>query len=192
MAFQLDRTGWLDAACGCARLKSPNFDERPPGTTVSLLVIHNISLPPGEFGGPYVADLFMNRLDVSANPTFASLRDLHVSAHFFIRRDGEVMQFVSTEDRAWHAGVSSLHGRKNCNDFSLGIEMEGTGAIPYTDAQYDALGSLVPTLRARYPLRYAWGHEDIAPGRKTDPGPSFDWSRFGRVTGFPLRALPPR
>ena len=120
----------------------------------------------------------MNQIAYDAYPTFKSLRNLRVSAHFFIRRDGTLIQFTSTESRAWHAGVSSLHGRERCNDFSIGIELEGTDTLPYTDAQYTSLARLTPALQARYPLRFAWGHEYIAPKRKTDPGPAFNWSRF--------------
>lgn len=191
MALQLDRHGWLKPARGVTLTPSPNVDRRPQGVQVSLLVIHNISLPPGEFGGPHVEGLFRNHLDYDAHPWLQRLRGLRVSAHFFIRRDGGIVQFASTGSRAWHAGVSSLHGRERCNDFSIGIEVEGTDLLPYTDLQYAALARLAPGLKARYPLVYAWGHEHIAPGRKTDPGPAFDWHRFGLACGFPRRALPP-
>lgn len=190
--FKLDRHGWLSAAPGLTRLPSPNVDQRPVGAQVSLLVLHNISLPPGEFGGGHVADLFLNRIAYDAHPTLQSLRNLRVSAHFFIRRDGTLIQFASTESRAWHAGVSNLHGRERCNDFSIGIELEGTDTLPYTDAQYTSLARLTPALQARYPLRFAWGHEHIAPKRKTDPGPAFNWSRFGHECQFLRRALPRR
>jgi AmpD protein len=190
MGLHLDRHGWLAPARDVSLAPSPNFDERPTGTQVCLLVMHNISLPPGEFGGPHVHGLFCNTLDYGAHPWLQRLRGLRVAAHFFVRRDGEIVQFVSADKRAWHAGVSSFHGRERCNDFSLGIEMEGTDVLPYTDEQYEALKRLVPALKARYPLRAAWGHEHIAPGRKTDPGPSFDWPRFQRVSGFARRALP--
>lgn len=191
MALQLDQHGWLKPARGVRLSPSPNFDARPQGTQVSLLVIHNISLPPGEFGGPHVDGLFCNHLQYDAHPWLERLRGLRVSAHFFVRRDGSIVQFVPTEARAWHAGVSSFQGRERCNDFSLGIEVEGTDVEPYTDEQYLALGRLARALKARYPLRAAWGHEHIAPGRKTDPGPAFDWYWFGLVCGFPRRALPP-
>jgi Negative regulator of beta-lactamase expression len=187
----LDRHGWLAPGPGIRRAPSPNCDTRPAGTQVSLLVLHNISLPPGRFGGPYVEALFTNTLDCAADPWFARLRGLRVSAHFFIRRDGEIVQFVSTEARAWHAGVSWHAGRERCNDFSLGVELEGTDTTPYADAQYDALARLTSVLRARYPLSAVRGHEHIAPLRKTDPGPAFDWARFGRLTGMPARQLPP-
>ncbi|MEJ2918994.1 1,6-anhydro-N-acetylmuramyl-L-alanine amidase AmpD [Bordetella avium] len=189
---QLDRHGWLHPAPTVTLLPSPNVDARPPGAQVSLLVLHNITLPPGEFGGPYVADLFLNRLDLNAHPWFARLKGLRVSAHFFVRRDGNIVQFASIHDRAWHAGVSRFAGRERCNDFSVGVELEGTDRLPYTDAQYTTLSKLARRLRARLPIRAAWGHEDIAPGRKTDPGPAFDWPRFARGAGFLRRELPPR
>lgn len=192
MSLQLDRHGWLRPAPAVRLLPSPNHDARPAGSTVSLLVIHNISLPPNQFGGPHVADLFLNRLDYAAHPWLERLRGLRVSAHFFIRRDGQIVQFVSTDKRAWHAGVSRFENRERCNDFSLGIELEGTDILPYTDAQYTSLAKLTRVLLARYPLRAAWGHEHIAPGRKTDPGPAFKWSRFGRMTGFARRQLAPQ
>ncbi|CFW90270.1 1,6-anhydro-N-acetylmuramyl-L-alanine amidase AmpD [Bordetella pertussis] len=187
----LDRHGWLIPGPAVTRAPSPNVNARPAGTQISLLVIHNISLPPSQFGGPYVADLFLNRLDYSADPWLERLRGLHVSAHFFIRRDGAVIQFAATEARAWHAGVSRFRGRDNCNDFSIGIELEGTDILPYADAQYATLARLAQVLRARYPLADARGHEHIAPGRKTDPGRAFNWVRFGRESGFPRRNLPP-
>lgn len=173
--FQLDHAGW---ASGAVRLPSSNFDARGEGVPVSLLVIHNISLPPGEFGGPYIADLFLNRLDCDAHPYFEQLRSLRVSAHFLIRRDGEVVQFVSANDRAWHAGASSFCGRERCNDFSIGIELEGTDFVPFEDAQYASLAALTAALKGAYPLQDVTGHEHIAPGRKTDPGPFFEWPRY--------------
>jgi AmpD protein len=179
--------GWLTRA---RRIASPNFDARPAGVAIDLLVIHNISLPPHQFGGPAVADLFLNRLDVDAHPFFAAwLRDVRVSAHLYIRRDGEAIQFVSCEDRAWHAGVSEWRGRSRCNDFSIGVELEGSDLLPYRDAQYDALAAVTRDLRGHYPIADIVGHSDIAPGRKTDPGPFFDWPRFRAsldpVTGTP-------
>lgn len=191
MPLLLDRHGWLAPAPGVARLPSPNCDARPRDAQVSLLVLHNISLPPGQFGGPEVAGLFLNTLDYASHPWLERLRGLRVSAHFFIRRDGRIVQFVSTEARAWHAGVSRFAGRERCNDFSIGIELEGTDTLPYTDEQYTALRRLTPVLRARYLLAATWGHEHIAPGRKTDPGPAFNWTRFGRDSGFARRQLPP-
>jgi len=175
MRFQLGEDGW---AADAQRLPSPNFDARAEGAPVSLLVIHNISLPPGQFGGPYIEDLFCNRLDCDAHPYFDQLRALRVSAHFLIRREGEVMQFVSANDRAWHAGASTFCGRERCNDFSIGIEVEGTDFEPFDPRQYDSLSSLTLALCERYPLADVAGHEHIAPGRKTDPGPFFDWPHF--------------
>lgn len=179
-------TGWCHGIRHCP---SPNFNQRPDGE-ISLLVIHNISLPPGRFGGPEVADLFLNRLDYGSHPWLERLRDLRVSAHFLVRRDGQVIQFVPTERRAWHAGVSSFEGRERCNDFSIGIEVEGTDTLPYEDAQYAALQWLTQVLRARYPLRAVRGHEHIAPVRKTDPGPAFDWARYGAACGWLRRQMP--
>lgn len=173
--FPIGGDGWCS---GVTRMPSPNFDARAPGTDIKLLVIHNISLPPGQFGGPFIPDLFTNRLDCDAHPYFDQLRALRVSAHFLIRRDGEVMQFVSANDRAWHAGVSSFCGRERCNDFSIGIELEGTDFDPFELVQYDALAALTLALSARYPLTDVAGHEHIAPGRKSDPGPFFDWNHF--------------
>lgn len=180
--MQLDAQGWLLAPA--QRQPSPNADQRPPNTAISLLVIHNISLPAGRFGGPAVTQLFTNQLDTSAGSLFAELDGLRVSAHFFLRRQGELVQFVSTQDRAWHAGVSQFRGRNRCNDFSIGIELEGTDLLPYTDAQYQQLAALTHVLKARYPLQAAVGHEHIAPGRKTDPGPAFDWQRYGRQAAW--------
>lgn len=184
---RLDDGGWIDHPA-VRRVPSPNTDERPPGTEISLLVLHNISLPPGEFGGPYVEALFTNTLDCDAHPWFDCLRGLKVSAHFLIDRAGAIVQFASTGQRAWHAGVSCHAGRERCNDFSIGIELEGCDTLPFTDAQYRALAWLTPALRARHPLEAVRGHEHIAPGRKTDPGPAFDWARYGRETGW--TALP--
>ncbi len=176
-SIAIDADGW---ASNAVRLPSPNFDRRAEGTEIALLVVHNISLPPGEFGGPYIADLFLNRLDFDAHPYFDQLRSLRVSAHFLIRRDGALVQFVSAHDRAWHAGVSAFCGRERCNDFSIGIELEGTDDRPFEPAQYDTLAALTAALRVAYPLADVMGHEDIAPGRKTDPGPCFDWQRYER------------
>jgi AmpD protein len=163
---------------GARFVASPNCDGRPAGCTVELLVIHHISLPPGEFGGAGIVELFTNRLDPAAHPYYATVAAAKVSAHFFIRRDGELMQFVSCTQRAWHAGESSWRGRPRCNDFSIGVELEGTGEVPFTAAQYSRLATLTRALTARYSITDIVGHSDIAPGRKTDPGPSFDWSRF--------------
>lgn len=173
--FSIDDDGWCS---GVQRMPSPNFDQRAAGAAIDLLVIHNISLPPGQYGGPYIADLFGNRLDCDAHPYFDQLRQLKVSAHFLIRRDGEVIQFVSANDRAWHAGLSSFCGRERCNDFSIGIELEGTDFEPFEAAQYEALAALTQALCARYSLSDVAGHEHIAPVRKTDPGPFFDWAYY--------------
>ncbi len=170
-----DGQGWLPVA-KCE--PSPNFDARPQGVVVDLIVIHAISLPPDEFGGPGIVELFTNRLDPAAHPYYASICSLTVSAHFLIRRDGELIQFVGCEQRAWHAGVSSWRGRSACNDFSLGIELEGCDSAAFTDAQYRVLATLLDELCVRYPIADIVGHSDIAPGRKTDPGPHFDWPRL--------------
>lgn len=167
---------------------SPNRDSRPPGTEVELLVIHNISLPPGHFGGPWVEDFFHNRLDASAHPYFAKIASLRVSAHVFIRRDGSGIQFVPLDERAWHAGRSSFRGREACNDFSIGIELEGTDDLAFTEPQYVRLVRLTRVIQARYPAisrDRILGHSDIAPGRKTDPGPAFDWPHFHQLLDCP-------
>ena len=175
-----DAHGWLPVA---KREPSPNFDARPQGVAIELIVIHAISLPPDEFDGPGIIELFTNRLDPAAHPYYASICSLRVSAHFLIRRDGELIQFVGCEQRAWHAGASVWRGRSACNDFSLGIELEGCDSVAFTDAQYWALTLLLDQLRARYPIVDIVGHSDIAPGRKTDPGPCFDWKRLGESRG---------
>jgi AmpD protein len=163
---------------GARYIPSPNCDERPAACAVDLLVLHHISLPPGEFGGPAIVDLFTNRLDPAAHPYYAAIAHAKVSAHFLIRRVGERSQFVPCEKRAWHAGESSWQSRSRCNDFSIGVELEGTGEAPYTDAQYDRLAALTRALKSRYPIAHIVGHSDVAPGRKNDPGPSFDWGRY--------------
>ncbi|WP_126443926.1 1,6-anhydro-N-acetylmuramyl-L-alanine amidase AmpD [Sulfuricystis multivorans] len=173
----LDAAGWLT---GVQHIASPNCDDRPPDATIDLIVIHAISLPPGEFGGGAVIDLFTNRLDPARHPYFASLAGTRVSAHFFVRRDGTLIQFVPCRARAWHAGASCWRGRERCNDFSLGIEVEGDDFTPFADAQYATLGVLIERLRQSFPLVDIVGHADIAPGRKTDPGPYFDWLRISR------------
>jgi len=183
LALAIDDSGWLAPAAGVLRRPSPNHDERPGGEDPSLLVIHNISLPPGVFQGDAVIEFFQNRLDFTAHPWFENIRDLRVSAHFLVRRDGTIVQFVPTTLRAWHAGVSTFRGRERCNDFSIGIELEGTDTLPYTDAQYARLEALAAAVRARHPIQWVQGHEHIAPGRKTDPGPAFDWGRFGQGPG---------
>ena len=168
-------------ASGARFVPSPNSDERPEGETISLLVVHSISLPPGVYGGDAVERFFTNRLDPAAHPYFDGIRDLRVSAHFFVRRDGEVVQFVPVGRRAWHAGASAWRGRPRCNDFSVGIELEGLDDAPFEPAQYARLGELVRALRAALPLTAVAAHSDIAPARKTDPGVLFDWPRLLRL-----------
>ncbi|EXI68343.1 MAG: 1,6-anhydro-N-acetylmuramyl-L-alanine amidase AmpD [Candidatus Accumulibacter adjunctus] len=180
----VDDAGWV---AGALRIDSPNCDERPEGETVSLIVVHAISLPPGSFGGDAIIRLFTNRLDAAAHPYFAQVAGMRVSAHFLIRRDGELIQLVSCGQRAWHAGLSSWQGRPRCNDFSLGIELEGCDEAPFTEAQYGCLLELLRCLWARFPITAVVGHSDIAPGRKSDPGPFFDWRRlatFGSLPGL--------
>lgn len=189
--LRVDADGWTP---GARRVPSPNADARPDGMAIELLVIHHISLPPGRFAGDAIERLFTNRLDPAAHPSFEPLRNLRVSAHFLLRRGGGLLQFVPTTGRAWHAGVSRLFDRERCNDFSIGIELEGDGTRPFTAAQYRRLAALSLSLAARHPLRWVAGHEDVAPGRKTDPGPTFDWPRYlrairraGLVRPFPTR-----
>lgn len=159
-------------------VESPNCDDRPPNTEISLIVLHSISLPPGRYGGEAIERLFTNRLDPQAHPYFREICHLKVSSHYLIRRDGERVQFVPVEKRAWHAGASSWRGRARCNDFSVGIELEGTDQDAFSDPQYTALTALVRELRAKLPLRDIAAHSDVAPGRKTDPGARFDWARL--------------
>lgn len=176
---------WIDQA---RHAPSPNHNARPDPDDIALLVIHNISLPPGQFGGPHIEALFQNRLDASLHPYFQEIAGLRVSSHFLIRRDGEPVQFVACDRRAWHAGVSAWHGRENCNDFSIGIELEGADTMAYEDAQYRSLQALLRTLIAAYPrlgTDTITGHEHIAPGRKTDPGPAFDWLRLHHALANP-------
>ncbi|TXI28876.1 MAG: 1,6-anhydro-N-acetylmuramyl-L-alanine amidase AmpD [Nitrosomonas oligotropha] len=173
--MRIDAAGLLDTAEFVA---SPNCNERPPGTEISLLVIHNISLPPDEFGGNGVIELFTNQIDPQAHPYYQTLQGLKVSTHFFIRRDGTTIQFVSCHDRAWHAGVSSWQDQDRCNDYSIGIELEGSDITPFTDAQYATLITLTQCLCGHYPIKHIAGHSDIAPDRKTDPGPHFDWESY--------------
>ncbi|RYF71821.1 MAG: 1,6-anhydro-N-acetylmuramyl-L-alanine amidase AmpD [Comamonadaceae bacterium] len=186
--------GWWRAA---RRLDSPNFGPRPAGVQIDLIVLHSISLPPGQYGGDEVQALFTNRLDWNAHPYFQQIRGLEVSAHFYVRRDGSVWQFVSCDARAWHAGASAWRGRSNCNDDSIGIELEGLEGERFDAPQYDALLRLMPALAQRYPIAHIAGHEHIAPGRKQDPGPGFDWWRLRRQLNwpadhFPTLAVPPR
>ena len=166
--------GWVAAA---RRSPSPNCDERPAGEAVTLLVVHSISLPPGKYGGDEIERFFGNRLDPAEHPYFAEIRDLKVSSHFLVRRDGALVQFVPVHRRAWHAGASRWRGRERCNDFSIGVELEGTDDTPFEEAQYDALARLVAELRKTVPLRELASHSDVAPGRKSDPGPHFAWRR---------------
>ncbi|MBT9567015.1 MAG: 1,6-anhydro-N-acetylmuramyl-L-alanine amidase AmpD [Thiobacillus sp.] len=180
LTASVDADGWFTTA---TRQPSPNCDARPAGRAIELVVIHNISLPPGVFDGDAVIDLFTNRLDWDAHPYYQTMRGLRVSAHFFVRRDGSLIQFVPCTERAWHAGVSSWNGCERCNDFSIGIELEGTDTLPFADAQYATLGPLVRQLKDAYPIRDVVGHSDIAPGRKTDPGPHFDWQRLYAQAG---------
>jgi N-acetyl-anhydromuramoyl-L-alanine amidase len=162
------------------QVPSPNCDDRPDPADIALIVVHGISLPPGEYGGSGIVELFTNRLDAAEHPYYATIAALRVSSHFLIRRDGALLQFVPCSRRAWHAGASQWNGRERCNDFSIGIEVEGTDDEAYTDAQYDVLAALIDALCARYPIEDVVGHSDIAPGRKTDPGPAFDWTRLAR------------
>ncbi len=169
---------------------SPNSDARPADTVIDLLVIHGISLPPGAFGSDAIEAFFTNTLDWSAHAYFEEIRGMEVSSHVLVRRDGAVVQFVPFTARAWHAGASSFHGREGCNDFSIGIELEGADDTPYDDRQYSALTALVSALMTAYPDidgRRITGHSDIAPGRKTDPGPAFDWLRLYDALGIPLK-----
>jgi N-acetyl-anhydromuramoyl-L-alanine amidase len=168
---------------GIPFVPSPNFDERPEPCAIRLLVIHNISLPPDEFGGPGIIDFFLNRLDPSAHPYYQTICGLHVSAHFLIRRDAELLQFVPCSRRAWHAGQSRWRGLDNCNDFSIGLELEGCDTRPFEPNQYESLAALTSALRRHYPIEDVVGHSDVAPGRKTDPGPCFDWKLYRQLIG---------
>jgi AmpD protein len=187
----IDGEGWL---AGAERRPSPSQDHRPPGMNIDLLVIHNISLPPGDFSGEWIDALFLGRLDPTAHPYFRAIAGLRVSAHLLIRRSGRILQYVPFEKRAWHAGVSRFAGRERCNDFSIGIELEGTDDIPFTEAQYARLAECSRRILHRYPAitedRIA-GHAEIAVGRKTDPGPAFDWNRYRRSIRGDGRAVDP-
>ena len=169
--------GWLK---GVRWVYSPNQGRRPASCAVSLIVLHNISLPPDDFGGPWIEQLFTNRLATDAHPYFATLAGLRVSAHFLIRRDGRVIQFVACDQRAWHAGQSAWQGRENCNDYSIGIELEGSDGQPFAARQYGALWRVIDALRVRYPITAIAGHSHVAPGRKSDPGPCFAWAALLR------------
>lgn len=174
-------TVWQDGWCSLAQpIASPNFGPRPHNCEIDLLVIHSISLPPGEFSGHYITDLFTNQLDWDAHPYFQSIKGLEVSCHFLIRRDGNIIQYVSCNERAWHAGNSCYRGRYNCNDDSIGIELEGLEGGLFTEHQYQSLVNLTQTLVQRYPISHIAGHEHIAPGRKFDPGAGFDWLQFSK------------
>lgn len=179
--------GWWHSAEACP---SPNFDARPAGEAVTLAVLHSISLPPGEYGGDAIERLFTNRLDCDAHPYYKGLRGLRVSAHFVVRRDGRLLQFVSCEQRAWHAGASAWRGRENCNHYSIGIELEGLEGSAFEPPQYTQLARLLRALAARYPIAEAVGHEDVAPGRKFDPGAGFDWALLRRLLRRRRPALP--
>ena len=179
--------GWLEGARRCA---SPHRNERPPGVQVELALLHSISLPPGDYGGDAIERLFMNRLDFDAHPYFQTLRGLEVSAHFLIRRNGELVQFVGCDERAWHAGRSHWRGRDHCNDFSVGIELEGLEGLAFDAPQYVSLTGLLVALATRYPLLGVAGHEHVAPGRKQDPGAGFDWPALVAALGWPTRYFP--
>lgn len=179
--------GWYRFA---RKLVSPNFGSRPPQAHIDLVVLHSISLPPGQYGGTQVQELFTNRLDWAAHPYFREIEGLEVSAHFYIRRTGEVWQFVSCDNRAWHAGVSHYRGRDNCNDDSIGIELEGLEGECFEPAQYDALATLCPALMRHYPIAHFAGHEHIAPGRKADPGPGLRWVLLQKSLGLPPQCFP--
>jgi AmpD protein len=181
------QSGWYRFA---RHLRSPNFGPRPAGAQIDLVVLHSISLPPGHYGGDEVQQLFTNRLDWDAHPYFASIRGLEVSAHFYIRRNGELWQFVSCDDRAWHAGASSWRGRANCNDDSVGIELEGIEGESFESAQYEALASLCPAIAQHYDIAFIAGHEHIAPGRKEDPGAGFDWRLLQEELGWDRAMFP--
>jgi len=187
---QIDPQGWI---AGARRLPSPNCDPRPAASEPELLVVHAISLPPGHFGGGCIADLFLNRLDTTRHPFFARLVGLRVSAHLLVRRQGEVVQFVALSERAWHAGLSCFEGRADCNDFSIGIELEGDDHTSFEAVQYRVLAGLIRAIAGRYPRITAGrivGHSDIAPGRKTDPGPCFDWEQLHALLGPGLTQAP--
>jgi AmpD protein len=179
--------GWWRHAL---RRDSPNHEPRPPGTAITLALIHSISLPPGEYGGDGVERLFSNRLDWEAHPYYQRIRGLQVSSHFFIRRDGEVLQFVSCDERAWHAGQSSWLGRDNCNDYSIGIELEGLEGESFEPSQYACLSTLLEAIAEQYPIVHVAGHEHVAPGRKQDPGPGFDWAALRTALGWPSSRFP--
>ncbi len=182
MSFKIDQPTSL--LLDCLFIPSPNCNDRPDADDISLIVVHGISLPAGQFGGPYIEQLFTNRLDIQAHESFKDLENLQVSSHLLIRRDGQVIQFVPFDKRAWHAGVSRYQGREDCNDFSIGIELEGTDNLEYEEPQYQQLANVIEALLKRYPeinQGRIVGHSDIAPGRKTDPGPAFNWTKLAHV-----------
>ncbi len=186
-AAALWQAGWYRYA---RQLESPNFGPRPRQSLVDLIVLHSISLPPGDYGNDNVQRLFTNQLDWDAHPYFQGIRGLEVSAHFFISRTGQLWQFVSCDDRAWHAGQSSYRGRGNCNDDSVGIELEGLEGNVFEEPQYETLSVLCSALMQQYPVAHIAGHQHIAPGRKEDPGPGFDWSLLQRNTALPQAVMP--
>ena len=173
--------GWYRRA---RALPSPNFGPRPAGTAIDLAIVHSISLPPGRYGGDEVQALFTNTLDWDAHPYFQQIRGIQVSAHFYLRRTGVLWQFISVDDRAWHAGTSRFRGRDNCNDYAVGIELEGLEGERFTARQYARLATLIRALAARYPITAITGHEQVAPGRKHDPGPGFDWHRLQQTLAW--------
>ncbi len=172
-------------------MPSPNFGPRPGTHPTDLIVIHSISLPPGEYGGPAIGQLFTNQLDFDAHPYFQQIRGLKVSAHFLIRRSGQLIQFVSCDQRAWHAGVSAYRGREQCNDDSIGIELEGLEGLSFEEAQYESLSALCAALGQHYPIAHVAGHEHVAPGRKKDPGAGFDWRLLRQSLAWPHQCFPP-
>jgi AmpD protein len=182
-----DAGGWYR---GARRIDSPNFGLRPADAVIDLVVLHCISLPPARYGGSEILQFFTNTLDWDAHPYFKTIRGMQVSAHFLVRRDGELCQFVGCDHRAWHAGVSSYRGRSNCNDDSIGIELEGVEDGPFAAVQYESLRALIKGLAARYPVAHVAGHEHVAPGRKSDPGPCFDWFALQRQLGWPDQYFP--
>ncbi len=185
------RAQWHQGWCSMAQhLPSPNYNARPVGACIDLLVVHSISLPPGQYGGSYIEQLFTNTLDFDAHPYFQQIRGLEVSAHFVIRRNGQILQFVSCDDRAWHAGTSCWRGRNNCNDDSIGIELEGLEGSFFEAEQYQSLAKLAQSIAAHYPLAYIAGHEHIAPDRKSDPGPGFNWGQFQNISALPAAWFP--
>ncbi len=187
LAQALWHKGWYRYAHRCP---SPNFGPRPHGMPVELVVVHAISLPPGEYGSTDVLDLFTNQLQIDAHPYFKTLEGVQVSAHFFIRRQGELWQLVGCDDRAWHAGASTFRGQENCNDFSIGIELEGLDGHGFEASQYETLTSLCAALADAYPIAHIAGHEHVAPGRKKDPGPGFEWHRLQQSLAWPAARFP--